>query len=218
MTDTLQNYARRTRRYDNIDGTGEMYMGIMVLAFVLLGYLQAILPENSMWRYRFASLVFAYAVLLPVLAFGYWGVRRTIKKYITWPRTGYVAYGHCGKSWWSNIAALVIALVVVVVCANVERLARHFHAMSLGRAVWMAFNVAAYAFWILFKSKEHPWKRLIVVLMALGLFAIAFIVPRGDFDSRRPEMLFIALTWLASGVATLYSYIRHTQPPAPESE
>ena len=82
----------------------------------------------------------------------------------------------------------------------------------------MAFNVAAYAFWILFKSKEHPWKRLIVVLMALGLFAIAFIVPRGDFDSRRPEMLFIALTWLASGVATLYSYIRHTQPPAPESE
>jgi hypothetical protein len=31
-------------------------------------------------------------------------------------------------------------------------------------------------------------------------------------------MLFFGLVWLASGGATLYLYIRHTQPPDPEAE
>jgi len=31
-------------------------------------------------------------------------------------------------------------------------------------------------------------------------------------------MLFIGLVWLASGGTTLFLYMRHTQPPAPEAE
>jgi hypothetical protein len=216
MTDTLQNYAHRAKRYENIDGTGEMYMGIMVLAFVLLGYLQAILPMDSMWRHGFASLVFTNAILLSVLAFGYWGVVKTIKKHITWPRTGYIAYRRTAKGMWMSLVSGLTAMGVVMCLIW---LTRHFHTMSLERAGWMAIFVATYAFWIFFMSKEYSWKWLVVIIMALGLFAIVLIVPGGDFDSvARPAMCFIGLTWLASGVATLYSYIRHTQPPATESE
>jgi hypothetical protein len=218
MNDNLENYMHRAHRYRNIDGTGEIYVGFIFLGFVLTGYLQAILPTHSMWRHGFAGTLFMCTVLLSAMAFGHWGVCRTIKKHITWPRTGYVAYGHSGRSLWSIIVAMLVSVIAVICFANLERVARNYHAMSLGRAGWMALNVAAYAFWVFAVSKEHPWKWLVVVFMALGLFGIAFIVPRGDFESRRPEMWFLCLTWLASGGATLYSYIRHTQPPAPESE
>ena len=96
MKDELQNYLARPKRYDNIDGTGEMYMGLMILGFALLGYLQTILPTDSLWSTNgFASLLFMYLILIPVLALGYWG-SKAIKKHITWPRTGYVAPGAGG--------------------------------------------------------------------------------------------------------------------------
>jgi len=50
MQDELQEYMRRPKRYENIDGTAEMYMGWMLLGFALLGYLQAALPEHSIWK------------------------------------------------------------------------------------------------------------------------------------------------------------------------
>ena len=50
----------------------------------------------------FASLLFMYAVLALVLGGGYL-LRRLIKRHITWPRTGYVAYGREGKSKWDRM-------------------------------------------------------------------------------------------------------------------
>ena len=38
MKDELQSYMDRPKRYENIDGTGEIYMGLMILGFALLGY------------------------------------------------------------------------------------------------------------------------------------------------------------------------------------
>jgi hypothetical protein len=107
MKDELRNYMGRAKRYDNIDGTGEMLLGVMLLVFALLGYLQAVLPNGSMWRNGFASMLFMYAVLVPGLALGYWG-RNAIKKHITWPRTGYVAFSHGGRSWWKAIVTTFI--------------------------------------------------------------------------------------------------------------
>ena len=48
MKDELQNYMGRPKRYNNIDGTGEMGMGIFLLSFALLNYLQTALPAKSM--------------------------------------------------------------------------------------------------------------------------------------------------------------------------
>jgi len=42
--------------------------------------------------------------------------------------------------------------------------------------------------------------------------------PGNFIEGARPVMLFVGLVWVMSGGATLYSYLRHTKPPAPEAE
>lgn len=155
----------RHKLYDNIDGTGEMFMGLMLLGFALLGYLQAILPEHSIWRTNmFASLLFMYAVLILVLGPGYL-LRRVIKKHITWPRTGYVA-GHSlwrlmlaprlagreaapgvptRKGLWYTMLALgfVAAIVAAGLACLVAFERRHFGAMTglagVGADIWVLY-------------------------------------------------------------------------------
>ena len=119
MNNKLQNYMDRPKRYDNIDGSGEIYMGLMFLGFGLLNYLQTVLPKDSLWSTNgFASLLFMYLILIPVLALGFWGVK-AIKKHITWPRTGYVAYGAGGsdakarKSFWAVMVAVAVFAAVI---------------------------------------------------------------------------------------------------------
>jgi drug/metabolite transporter (DMT)-like permease len=82
----------------------------------------------------------------------------------------------------------------------------------------VAIYAAGYAFWIYRMERHHPWKWLVLLFMALGLLAIALIAPADFVGLWRPMLLFVGLTWLGSGGATLYLYIRHTQPPAPEAE
>lgn len=208
----------RPKHYENIDGTGEMALGVMMLSFALVGYLSAVLPEGALWRKNgINTFEFLPVVMLPILAFQYWGVK-AIKKHITWPRTGYVAFRRSGWSWWMAIVTTVIVGGVFgasFVCVMV--LERRFHAISLERAGYLAVLVAAYAFFVFRWSREHAWKWLVVIFMALGLLAIALVVPGDIYQTFRHVALFVGLVWLGSGLATLYSYIRHTQPPSPET-
>jgi uncharacterized membrane protein YhaH (DUF805 family) len=215
MRDEIQDYADRPKRYDNIDGTGEMFMGLMLLGFALEGCLEAKLPENSS---RWMHGLVIYGVMIPVLAFGYW-IRRVIKKHITWPRTGYAAFPRDGKSWWiAMLAVFLVAIVLGLGLAFLTGFARRHHAMSLPGIVMLASFVVVYGFWIFRMGREYPWKWLVLLLMALGLLAIGLPV-RGDyFQVGRQVALFVGLAWLGSGAGTLYSYIRHTQPPASEAE
>jgi hypothetical protein len=216
MKDELQNYMGRPKHYDNIDGTGEMFMGLMMLGFVGADFLEARPPENSS---RWMHGVAVYGVLIPALALGYW-VRRVIKTHFTWPRTGYAAYPRVGgKSWWVGIAAvLVVSAALGAGFACLRLFGRQHDEINLPRMGMLVAVAAAYAFWVFRMGREHPWKWLMVMFMVLGLIAIAFIVP-GDMDVLfRPVALFVGVVWLASGGATLYSYVRHTQPPAPGAE
>lgn len=241
MRDELQHAMMQYKRYDNIDGTGEMYMGLMLMGFALLGYLQTILPEHSMWRTNFfAGLLFMYAVLIPALGLGYL-VQRIIKKHITWPRTGYAA----GHSLWRLMFAprpasmeaasgiptrrdiwcvlLVLALLSAVIAAGFAFLmglgmGRQQALLSLARVAYLAFWVPIYAFWVFRMGREHRWKWLILLFMALGLVAIGLILPGGFLELARWVMLFVGLMWFISGGATLYSYLRHTHAPVPETE
>jgi hypothetical protein len=153
-------------------------------------------------------------VMLPIWAFQFFGVK-AIKKHLTWPRTGYVAYRWNVRCWWATVvtsAALSAGLVLLIV------LARRSHSMSFARAGYLALLLAAYAFFVLRSSKEHLWKWLVVVFMALGLLLIAFIVPGDISESFGPVALFLGLVWLGSGIATLGSYLRHTRIAIPEHE
>jgi MFS family permease len=237
MRDELQDTMMRYKRYDNIDGTGEMFMGLMLMGFALLGYLQTVLPEHSMWRTNFFGLLFMYAVLIPVLGAGYW-LRRVIKQRITFPRTGYVA-GHSlwrmmfaprtdknevapgtatRRAFW--VAILSLTIVTAVVAAGFGYImARQLHgALGFARVSYLAFWVPIYAFWVFRMGREHLWKWLVLLFMALGLVAIGLIVPGGFVELSRWVTLFVGLMWFVSGGATLYSYLRHTHPPASVTE
>jgi MFS family permease len=219
MKDQLVNYMDRPKRYEYIDGTGEMAMGVMLVSFALYGYLSAVLPEGALWRKNgLATFEIMAVVMIPILVFQYWGVK-AIKQHITWPRTGYVAYRRGGWSWWKVVFATLVlggVLGASVVCVTV--LERRFHALSLERAGYLAVMLAAYALFVFFRSREHAWKWLVVLFMALGLLVIAAVVPGDVYQSFRHVALFVGLVWLGSGLGTLYSYIRHTQPSAPKAE
>jgi hypothetical protein len=214
MKDELQNYMGRPKRYNNIDGTGEMGMGIFFLSFALLNYLLDSLPHKSMWRHGLANMLLFFAGVLLMLGLILW-ITKAIKKRITWPRTGYVAFRRGGKSSWK---AIVFATVGAAGSVCLMELAWRHGAMSLATAVYLAILVGAYAIFIYRFSREHPWKWLVVIFMALGLFVMTLIVPSILMESWWFPMLFFGLVWLASGGLTLYFYIRHTQPPAPEAE
>jgi hypothetical protein len=96
-------------------------------------------------------------------------------------------------------------------------LARRFHELNLERAAYLGLLLAAYAIFVLRWSREHAWKWLVLAFMAVGLLAIALVVPGGATALFPHAALFLGLVWLGSGLGTLYSYVRHTQPPAPEA-
>lgn len=226
MSNTLQEYMARPKRYANIDGTGEMIVGLTLLGFALAGYLEALLPENSPTWMR---VVVIFASLALAVGLAYW-TRRTIKRCITWPRTGYAAYPRHGKSWW--VTTVITRLIALIVVVGVAFLMRSHHAMSMINLSWslspktwnprvvllIVISVTTYAIWTSRMSGGHWWKWLVLLFMILGVFTLALMVP-GDFGHwERPPVLFIALLWLGSGAGTLYSYVRHTKPTTPETE
>ena len=227
------------KRYDNIDGTGEMLMGMMMLGFGLLGYLQSILPKDSIWRTNFfLSLLFMYGVLFLAVGPGYL-IRWAIKRRITFPRTGFVSLGvgahHTGadvgglgakvkKSYWALImvSAIIGAAVAAGLACLVAIQKRHLGAMmwlvGVGYVGYLGLWVLLYAFWIWRMGREHRWKWLMLLVMALGLLVIGIFGPGNYIEVARPVMLFVGAVWVFSGVATLCSYLRHTKPTTPETE
>jgi hypothetical protein len=212
----IQDYVERPGRYSNIDGTGEMGIGVMYLGFALLSYLQSILPKDSIWTHNWTGLLFMGVVLLAAAGLGWWG-RKAIKKYITYPRTGYIAYNWGAKR--SIVSMAVFVVVYAAVSAAFEFLfsAIRHNEVSLPRLSTLILFGASYVI-APFMSKGHPWKWFLALFMTLGLVAISNSVPGGVLDLFRPTMLLVGLTWVASGGITLYLYIRRTHPPAVEPE
>jgi hypothetical protein len=222
MKDDIQNYLDRPKRYHNIDGTGEIFMGLMMLAYALIGFLEATLPKESFWQQH--SLLFIYSVLLPVLGLG-WLLQKVIKRTVTWPRTGYVAFpggaaAIGGRMVWPFALGVVIAAVVVLVFVPLALIGKTHHlTMSVTRLFYAAFFVAPYAFWVSKMCDGQRWKWFVVAFMALGLIVLGLSIPGGLFDSFFPWVaLFVGLTWSVSGGATLVHYIRHNPRPASQAE
>jgi drug/metabolite transporter (DMT)-like permease len=215
MNTELRDFMGRPKQYDNIDGTGEMSLGLMMLGFALLSYLWGVLPESWSGKHNPVGFLLLFnGGVGAMLGLIYWNAK-AIKKHITWPRTGYVAYRRDRKSRWIVIVA---AAAFATGCVCLMEFTRRHDWISLQRMCYLALWVPVYALWIYRMERHHPWKWLVLFFMALGLLAIGLIGPGDIVGLGRPVGLFLGLTWLGSGAATLYLYIRHTQPPAPEIE
>lgn len=213
----IQNYVKRPGRYSNVDGTGDIFFGVMYLGFALNSYLQSILPADSIWTNKWHGLVFMQVVLLSVWGLAWWG-SKAIKNHITYPRTGYVAYGRDAKSQTlTMLLAVVVSAAVAAGLVLIMRFGQTHVAVNLSRLGMLSVQAATYAFWVFATSREHRWKFLMVILMALGSLTLSYAGwSRDRFDL--VAILFFGFTWLASGGITLYLYIRRTHAPAVEPE
>jgi len=212
----------RPKRYDNIDGTGEMAFGLMALGYTFLNYVQAGLPENSMWRHGFASMLLFFAGLLLMFGLILW-VPKAIKKRITWPRTGYVVLhtdgafpsGPARKSLWAIMGVTAVIAAGLAVLVGLDRGHDWISLMWMGNVVVF---VAGYGYWTWFLERGRLWRWVVLLLMVLGVLAIGLISPGNFVGMRWVMLLFVGLAWLGSGVASLCLYIRHNHLPAPEAE
>ena len=161
-------------------------------------------------------MAFMYVVLVPMMALSYWGVK-AIKKYITYPRTGYVAFRPVRKSG----RAIVFFVSMVVAAAFVffaVRFGRGHYGMALTRAVFIVGMVAPYGGFAFSMRREHRWKWIVLAGLAAGLVATSWAVPGDMVAYFRPASLLVGLVWVGSGVATLCIYLQRTQAPIQEPE
>ena len=84
----LQAQMQRPAKNVNMDGSFELGWGTALLCGGLVPYFNALLPK-SVWT----SWWTVWIGYLPLLCFGFapYGVPKMIKRFVTWPRTGYVA-------------------------------------------------------------------------------------------------------------------------------
>jgi len=136
------------------------------------------------------------------------------------PRTGYVAYRQGGKSFWTIIlASFVISIAITVGVAWLSRFYRRHDGMNL---LWMgavAVTAAGYGYFIYRWEKDHPWKWLVLLFMALGLLAIALIAPADFVGLWRP--CFCSLVLCGSAPARplcVCTSVTHNHPPRNQNE
>ncbi|MCX6621296.1 MAG: hypothetical protein NTY38_09485 [Acidobacteria bacterium] len=214
VTDALSEIAARPHRYENVDGTGEMQFGLMILSCWMIGVAEPFIRKVGIFPHGFVGFLLGmYSVFFPFMLAGFL-LSRAIKKHITYPRTGYAAYRRFPKEnrWKTILFFIGIAVVAAGLAALVPLLHRHQEPSWL-RAFMVLGFVVPYAVIALKLSREHPWKRYVIAGMAVGLLAIVSMVPGTTSEVSRPVMLFTAATWLGSSAATLILYIRHTHPP-----
>jgi hypothetical protein len=232
----IQKTMMRPLRHETVNGAGEIGWGMFLLCCSLACYISSGGPW--MWQLRTAAsclLMIGALVAMPLC-------RWTIKKYVTWPRTGYVACRRGGIFWISTVLSVVIAVAGSIWLSRLMQpeIARSMaaaqarHAGAATPGAWSAgtmsfplkavlagmgpMNALLYLMMNAVSIKEHRWKWVLSVLIALGPPAICFFVPGNYVQVARPVMLFLGLACFGSGAATLYWFIRRHQPPAPEPE
>jgi hypothetical protein len=215
LTNEVQATLSRAKRYNNIDGTDEIGFGVSILAAFVFGRVQAVLPP-ALFRGLWSGML-----LLEVVMVGWcllvWLGMRLIKRYLTFPRTGYVAIQRPALRTAGPMLAATCG-VAAIGAAAVAAWAMH-PSQFAGRLAPIALFLGCYLFFTVRMSPEHPWKRYVAGAMALAMVTTAAMLGGGSNWNLLRVMLGIwAVVWIGSGLATLWLYIRRTQPAAEGAE
>lgn len=220
----IERLLDRPRNYYNIDGIGELSMGFFLLSISLLYWMMLHTPDNSVWHTIYIVPVF-FGLTSLVISYGC----KAIKKQITYPRTGYVEY-HAAyktvKGWVSIAISLVVAALIPAGLVLIIR--HHFSISSL--VPLYGLPLAAGYIW---RVRRVHWKWIVFLAMIAASFAIA-LLPANLLDSlaghshmgsvlSSQALGAFWLTWvvfgaliMASGGATFFLYLHHTQAPVAE--
>ena len=183
----IQDFVSRPARYANIDGFNELGWGAMVCGFFCFDWLNAITPRDSLWHRTWVQMLYVPVMVLLIYFAG-----RALKRYVTYPRTGFVAYPQTARGRMAPLVAATVAVVAALGAAVVVRGGLRM-ATLLGAVNLLFYLVAA--------QPLRPWKYGFLALIAAG----TIWVPNGY------ATLFFGLVFLASGVTTLTLYLRQTR-------
>jgi hypothetical protein len=226
----IQQIMMRPMTHNATNGSAEIGWGTAMLCFALSSYASVIFP-NSSWRGGIGFLFLLAACLAMPLSL--WA----IKRYVTWPRTGYVAFQRNAGFWLIILVSGVLAAVISVamvhllkpemnhqIAQTVQSQMSHSAPAAPGtltpiaRIILIALgpiNAFLYLMMNAVSIKEHRWKWPLSVLLALGPLAFALWVPGDYIQVSRPATLFIGLVCFISGIVTLVLFLRrHPATPA----
>jgi hypothetical protein len=213
----IREQQKRLKRYDNIDGTGEMFFGCMMLGFLLSTALSPLLSPHSLWTGLPGALVSMLVPVYGVLGLAWWGTK-IVKRRITYRRTGYVVPRRDKKAVALGLVyVFVLSAAVAAVLGLFLRFATRHNVVSLPRLLMLSVGVATYVFFTRVTTPEYKWKTWFAALMALVSVAASFSGwTRAAFDAA--TMSTFGAIWIASGLITLRLFIRRTQPMAEDGE
>lgn len=184
----IEDYLSRPCRYVNIDGLNELTWGAMLCGFAGLDWFRAGVARDSLWHRSWAQMLCMVAMVGLIHLAG-----KALKRYVTYPRTGFVAYPQTPRTRMAPLVAAVVGAGVAIATAMVVRGGHVGMAILLGAVNFMFYIVAAQPF--------RPWKYGFLALIAAGTLWI----------SDDHGLAFFGLVFLASGLTTLTLYLRRTR-------
>ncbi len=200
MTGTIDQYLRRPGRYENIDGLVDLNWGLMILGFALFDWFRATGSPESVWRGKPAQMFYIGALVL-ALHFG----RKAVKRYVTYRRTGFIEHR---KTLRNRLAPLLAGVISSVVALGTLLVLGRGNQTGMGLLLCLSNG----AFYAVATRLERGWQWGLLAWMTAGTVAISLMpLDRSEFD--RFVLVFLGLSWVASGVSTFASYLIRTGPP-----
>ncbi len=204
--DPIQDYTNRPKRYFNIDGLGEISIGVFIAAFPVCNWLATMTPTG--YGLRLALL------LLPILLV-VWAPRgaEAVRKRVTYQRTGFAEQRR--DPVLLQILLVVGLLVVVLYAAVVVPPFRDLTPSAL-IGIYGIILAAGYAYEF---ARVVRWKWIVALVLACGFLTVYML----GWDYYGWGWLgrlfaFAGITWVVSGSITFYQYLQHTQPAARAAE
>jgi len=183
--DILQ-YTLRPGQYCNVDGSVEIGWGLMCACFGISSYVTLLAPSPTVWWHGVQWLFFVCGALGPLLA------PKIIKRLLTFPRTGYVAYQK-GKAFW-----LTIVTSVVIGAAVSVWVARHVTLAMRGATVARPASAAP----VVGVTPGQLLALFVLICLTAGVFVIYLVErarqkgrPAGGAAELPPSVAAVLIKW-----------------------
>jgi putative Mn2+ efflux pump MntP len=191
--DQIEKLVRRPVLYNNVDGVGELGLGLFGLGCGLLDWLQIRNPANYIWH-RWWGMLWFWLIIAVI----YYGTK-AIKTHITYPRTGFVEYRKRKSAW---LSALVLGCATALLAAWCATFAARSH-WNIGGPYW-AMAICS----------------VVIAMLPTGVIGVVagstsdFTTLPANYRAWILTITVYGAIMLISGGISFVLYMRHTQPAA----
>jgi len=205
----IEKIEKRTVRSFYDDGLFEVALGLLLLLLGGYFFAQTVVPKDS----RLSSVLSILFVLVIVSAgFIVSRILRLLKRRITYPRTGYVAFKKKEPSRGRKIAAAGAGALIGASLAALYALSPSV------RVLLPAVNGLLFAIAVLFVANKIGVIRFYVLAAASAVIGVG-VTAAGIGDTKGVSLYYglFGAAFLLSGLAALIFYLNRFPRPAPET-